>query len=172
MNSRIYDLKTFNPNYFLKDYNEEVLLIDGTIDAKSEALKIVCDYLYKHLKELYKNLSYIKITILVPQRKIYYHLDLVGYVIGIDGKSINKIRELSEAKIDISPGELDTIYKRVEISGKSIQIKRASERIYRIINEYYYSKYNLKKERNDKDSHSKNGLSRSLSENERNVKNV
>ena len=92
---------------------------------------------------------------------------MVGYVIGIDGKSINKIRELSEAKIDISPGKLDTIYKKVEISGKSIQIKRACERIYRIVNDYYYSKYNLKKGLYDKDSLSINGMSRSDSENDR-----
>lgn len=168
MNSKIYDLKTLDPNHFLKEFNEEVLLIDGSIDANSETLKIVCDFLYKHLKEHYKNLSYIKITILVPQRNFSSYLDLVGYVIGIDGKSINKIRELSEAKIDISPGDLDTIYKKIEISGKSIQIKRASERIYRIVNEYYYSKYNLKKDRLDKDSNSKTGLSRSNSEYERN----
>jgi hypothetical protein len=68
VNSKISDIKVFDPNYFLKEYEEEVLLIDGSMDGKSEALKIICDFLYKHLKELFKNLSYIKITILVPQR--------------------------------------------------------------------------------------------------------
>jgi hypothetical protein len=83
-------------------------------------------------------------------------------VIGIDGKSINKIRELSEAKIDISPGELETIYKKVEISGKSIQIKRAVERIYRIVNDYYYSKFNLKKGKHEKESNIKRSRSKSI----------
>lgn len=94
----------------------------------------------------------------------------MGYVIGIDGKSINKIRELSEAKIDISPGELETIYKKVEISGKSIQIKRAVERIYRIVNDYYYSKFNLKKIRNDKESINKKSRSNSIESENKNVR--
>jgi hypothetical protein len=68
VSNKVSGLIGFNPNYSLKEYNEEVLMIDGDFTAKSEAFYIICDFLYQHLKESYKNISYVKVPILVPQR--------------------------------------------------------------------------------------------------------
>ncbi len=65
-------------------------------------------------------------------------------MIGIDGKNINKIRDLTDAKVDVKAEDIGGKYRQIELAGKfqidtgkSVQISRAAERIYRIVNKYY-----------------------------------
>jgi len=38
-------------------------------DGKTKVFKIVCDFLFKSMKDVYKDMSYLKISVLVPKRK-------------------------------------------------------------------------------------------------------
>ena len=47
-----------------------LLRIDAPkVSEKATALKIVCDFLFDNMKQTYQNMSYLKVTILVPSRK-------------------------------------------------------------------------------------------------------
>jgi hypothetical protein len=116
---------------------------------------------------------------------LFIYLDVVGFVIGIDGKNINKIRDLTDAKVDVKAEDIGGKYRQIElagtislITGKSVQISRAAERIYRIVNKYYLHEgrergQNLTKPRlklrKTEDGRKRNGNKKDISESKEKV---
>jgi hypothetical protein len=102
-------------------------------------MKIVCDFLFEEMKNQYKNMSYLKISVLVPSRTYLYNLDVVGFIIGIDGKNINRIRDMSGSRIEVFQHDINNKYRQIELAGNPVDISRAAEKIYRIVNKYYFT---------------------------------
>lgn len=65
-------------------------------------------------------------------------LDVVGFIIGIEGKNINKIRDTSGAKIDVFHENINNRYRQIELAGSVSSLSSAAEQIYRFVNKYYY----------------------------------
>ncbi len=65
-------------------------------------------------------------------------LDVVGFIIGIEGKNINKIRDSSGAKIDVFHENINNRYRQIELAGSVSSLASAAEQIYRFVNKYYY----------------------------------
>jgi hypothetical protein len=63
---------------------------------------------------------------------------VVGFIIGIEGKNINRIRDMSGAKIDVFQHDINTKYRQIELAGSALDISRATEKIYKIVNKYYF----------------------------------
>lgn len=152
----------------MKGFPDNVLRIDANkVSSNAEVLIMVCDFIFKEMRQTYHNMTYLKISILVPSRnilmiifllnkqtsnrRIYYYyysfnqiifyikiLDVVGFIIGIDGKNINKIRDNSGAKIDVFHENINNRYRQIELAGSVTSIANATEQIYRFVNKYYY----------------------------------
>ncbi len=66
----MHDLKVFNHNFQLKNFKDALLKIDGpTVSCKAYALEIFVEYIFNFQKSIYKTLSYVKVSILVPNRE-------------------------------------------------------------------------------------------------------
>ena len=104
-------------------------LVTYKIESNALAIKIICDYLFKEMKNTFKTMTYLKVSILVPD-------NVVGFVIGIDGKNINTIRAETDAKIEVFPPNESKRYRKIEISGNPHSISAAAERIYCISYKY------------------------------------
>jgi len=63
---------------------------------------------------------------------------VVGFIIGIEGKNINKIRDTSGAKIDVFHENINNSYRQIELAGSVTSLASAAEQIYRFVNKYYY----------------------------------
>lgn len=74
-------------------------------------------------------------------------LDVVGFIIGIEGKNINKIRDSSGAKIDVFHENINNRYRQIELAGSVSSLASAAEQIYRFVNKYYY--YNPNQNENE-----------------------
>ncbi len=72
------------------------------------------------------------------RRKNNKILDVVGFIIGIEGKNINKIRDTSGAKIDVFHENINNSYRQIELAGSVTSLASAAEQIYRFVNKYYY----------------------------------
>jgi hypothetical protein len=130
----------------LPDY---LLRIDANkVSSKAYALKIVCDVLFDCMKQTYNNMSYLKVSILVPSRKIFliflkylknvHFLDVCGFIIGIEGKNINTIRDITGARIEVFQHDIVHKYRQIELQGSPEEISKACEKIYKIVNKYYF----------------------------------
>jgi hypothetical protein len=62
----------------------------------------------------------------------------VGFIIGIEGKNINKIRELSGTRIDVFQQDITSRYRQIELAGSASSVSQAAENIYKIVNKYYF----------------------------------
>lgn len=67
----------------------------------------------------------------------------MGFIIGIEGKNINKIRDNSGAKIDVFHVNINNLYRQIELAGSVASLATAAEQIYRFVNKYYYCNPNL-----------------------------
>ena len=63
---------------------------------------------------------------------------MVGFIIGIEGKNINNIRDLSGARIDVYQQDVAHKYRQIELQGSPDEISKAAEKIYKIVNKYYF----------------------------------
>lgn len=66
------------------------------------------------------------------------YLDVVGFIIGIEGKNINSIRDMTGARIDVFHQDINNKFRQIELAGSCSDIAKASEKIYLIVNKYYY----------------------------------
>lgn len=56
--------------YVVKGFHDNVLRIDANrVSSNAEVLKMVCEHVFKEMKITYPNMTYLKISILVPSRK-------------------------------------------------------------------------------------------------------
>lgn len=67
----------------------------------------------------------------------------MGFIIGIEGKNINKIRDSSGAKIDVFHENINKRYRQIELAGSVASLASAAEQIYRYVNKYYYYNPNI-----------------------------
>jgi hypothetical protein len=58
---------------------------------------------------------------------------------------------MSGARIEVYHHNINEKYRQIELAGSTLDISRASERIYKIVNKYYFINPNLPK-RNDTSS--------------------
>jgi hypothetical protein len=78
----------------------------------------VSDFIYGKMKDIYRDMSYLKMSVLVPKRKLYLIiLDTIGFIIGIDGKNINDIRDNSGARIEVFQDNINHKYRQIEVAG-------------------------------------------------------
>lgn len=62
----------------------------------------------------------------------------MGFIIGIEGKNINKIRDNSGAKIDVFQENIGDKFRQIELAGSVSSLVSAADQIYRFVNRYYY----------------------------------
>ena len=130
LRSEIKDISNIQYDYTLPHFQEYIFkLATYRISSKANAIKIISDYLFKEMKSTYKTMTYLKVSILIPD-------NVIGFIIGIDGKNINNIRAETDAKIEVFPQNESKKYRKIEISGNPYSISRAAERIYCITYKY------------------------------------
>jgi len=112
--------------------------------SRSLAIKIIAEFLFDALKTLYDNSTYLKLSFLIPD-------NVIGFIIGIEGKNINQIREETNAKIEVHSPNNTRNYRKIEIAGDPQGIAGAAEKIYSITRKYFY--FNIPKilNRNERD---------------------
>lgn len=75
------EIKNFQHNYSVKGFADNVLKIDAQkVNCNTEVLRIVCDLIFKEMKILYPNMSYLKISVLVPSRNINIFILFYFYI--------------------------------------------------------------------------------------------
>ena len=63
---------------------------------------------------------------------------MCGFIIGIEGKNINTIRDLTGARIEVFQQDVVHKYRQIELQGSPEEISKACEKIYKIVNKYYF----------------------------------
>ena len=130
LRNEIKDISDIQYDYTLPNFQDYIFkLATYKISSKATAIRIISDYLFKEMKSTYKTMTYLKVSILIPD-------NVIGFIIGIDGKNINSIREETDAKIEVFPQNESKKYRKIEISGNPHSISEASERIYSITYKY------------------------------------
>ena len=74
-------------------------------------------------------MSYLKVSILIPD-------NVIGFIIGIEGKNIKLIRNETGARIEVHPQNNSRKYRQIEIAGEPLSISKAAEKIYGITYKY------------------------------------
>lgn len=130
-----------DPNFKINGLNERILRIEGdTNEDKAEAMEILAFHLFELNKRTFEHVTYIKFPILVPKH-------VMGYIIGNEGKNINRIRTYSTAKIDVNDQYIEDDYQRIDVSGKVRDVAISIELIYDSVCKYYYYPVDKKKPR-------------------------
>ena len=70
---RVRELKYLQYTYIVNGFPDNVLRIDAhKVSNNAEVLKMVCEFIFKEMKQTYHNMTYLKISILVPSRNLEY----------------------------------------------------------------------------------------------------
>lgn len=130
LHEEIDDIGDIQYDYTLPYFAEHILrLSTSKTSSKALAIKIISEYLFHEMKDTYKNMTYLKVSILIPN-------NVIGFIIGIDGKNINTIRDETGARIEVFAQNNSRDYRQIEIAGSPGSISRAAEKIYSITNRY------------------------------------
>jgi len=139
------DISNIIYNYSVPSFNEKIFKFTTySISSKSIAIKIISEFLFNALKKLYEKTTYLKLSFLIPD-------NVIGFIIGIEGKNINQIREETNAKIEVYSPNNSRNYRKIEIAGDPQGIAGAAEKIYSITKRYFYFKNPKQINRNDRD---------------------
>ena len=139
------DISNIIYNYIVPGFNENIFKFTAySFSSKSTAIKIIAQFLFDELKKIYENTTYLKLSFLIPD-------NVIGFIIGIEGKNINQIREETNAKIEVYSPNNSRNYRKIEIAGDPQGIAGAAEKIYSITKKYFY--FNIPKilNRNERD---------------------
>ena len=79
---------------------------------------------------MYEKTTYLKLSFLIPD-------NVIGFIIGIEGKNINQIREETNAKIEVYSPNNSRNYRKIEIAADPQGIAGAAEKIYAITRKYF-----------------------------------
>ena len=70
------EIKFFQHEYVVKGFPDNVLRIDAEkVSCNTEVLRMVCEFIYKEMKQTYQNMTYLKISVLVPSRNLFKQLN-------------------------------------------------------------------------------------------------
>lgn len=97
--------------------------------ATVDAILIIAEYFFRELKKHYSNMTYVKLSILVPD-------NVISYIIGIHGRNLNEIRDKVGTKIEVYPSNELKELRQIEISGTPKIIAKAAEYLYEIVYKY------------------------------------
>ena len=136
------EITNITNNYTLPGFKEKIFkFTTHSFNNKIVAIKIIAEFLFNSLKKLYESTRYLKLSILIPD-------NVIGFIIGIEGKNINQIREETNAKIEVYNCPNNAInYRKIEIAGDPKAIAGAAGKILNIARKYYYFKNPSKNER-------------------------
>ena len=130
LKNNIKDINNIQFDYNLPHFPDYIFrLTTHKIYSKGQAIRIISDYLFKEQKLIFKNMSYLKVSILIPD-------NVIGFIIGIEGKNINSIRDETGARIEVHPQNDSRKYRQIEIAGDPLSISKAAEKIYGITYKY------------------------------------
>ena len=108
-------------------------------NCKSKALKIICDFLFDIMKQQNDKVTYLKLIFVIP-------FNVVGYIIGSNGKNINQIRDETNTKVEVYSQNTSKNFKKIEVAGVPQGIANAGEKICEISKKYF----NFDDDKNDK----------------------
>lgn len=130
LRKKIRDIGDIQHDYTLPFYQDYIFKLSTyKTHSKATAVMMISEYLFHELEKTYKKMSYIKITLLIPD-------NVIGFVIGIEGRNINAIRSESSAKIEVFQPVSKARFRQIEIKGDPYCISKASERIFSIEEKY------------------------------------
>ena len=139
------DISNIQYDYTVPSYQEYVFRFTTySFESKSTAIKIISEFLFDSLKKIYDNSKYLRLSFLIPD-------NVIGFIIGIDGKNINQIRDETNAKIEVFPQNNIRNYRKIEIAGDPEGIAGAANKIYSITKKYFYFNNPKILNRNDRD---------------------
>ena len=129
------DIYNIYYNFCINDISDKIFRFTTNpsvnYPCKSKAVKIICDFLFHIMKQQNDKVTYLKLLFVIPN-------NVVGFIIGMNGKNINQIRDETNTKIEVyAPGNSKN-YRKIEISGGPQNIADASEKIFEISKRYFY----------------------------------
>ena len=129
------DIYNINYNYSIQNIPEKIFRFttnySNSYPFKAKAIKIISDFLFNIMKQQYDNTTYLKLLFLIPD-------NVIGNLIGIQGKNINQLREETNATIEVFSPSASKKYRKVEVAGVPQSIAEAGERICAIARKFYY----------------------------------
>ena len=132
-------------NFTVPGFNENIFKFTVyELSNRTTAIRIIAEFLFDAVKKVYEKTTYLKLSFLIPD-------NVIGFIIGIEGKNINQIREETNAKIEVYSPNNSVNYRKIEIAGDPRGIAGAAEKIYEITKKYFY--FNMEKilNRNERD---------------------
>ena len=98
--------------------------------CKNKAIKIIADFLFDIMKHQNDKVTYLKLIFVIPE-------NVIGFIIGINGKNINQIREETNTKIEVFTPNNTKNYRKIEIAGSPQNIADAGDKICEITRKYF-----------------------------------
>lgn len=143
------DIYNINFNYSVPSIPEKIFRFttnySNNFPLKTKAIKIITDFLFENMKRQYEKTTYLKIIFLIPD-------NVIGFIIGINGKNINQMRDETNTKIEVFAPNSTKKYRKVEVAGTPQDIAEAGEKIYDITRKYFYfNDEKLNRNENDHD---------------------
>ena len=143
------DIYNINFNYSVPSIPEKIFRFttnySNNFPLKTKAIKIITDFLFENMKRQYEKTTYLKIIFLIPD-------NVIGFIIGINGKNINQMRDETNTKIEVFAPNSTKKYRKVEVAGTPQDIAEAGEKIYEITRKYFYfNDEKLNRNENDHD---------------------
>ena len=141
------DIYNINNKYTIPNIPENIFRFttnySNNYPLKTRAIKIISDFLFDKMKRQYDKTTYLKIIFLIPDK-------IIGLIIGINGKTINQMRDETKAKIEVFPQNNDKKFRKIEVAGSPQSIAEAGEKIYGITRKYFYfDDEKIQRERDD-----------------------
>ena len=128
------DIYNIYYNYFISGINDKIFRFTTNpsvnYPCKSKAIKIIADFLFDIMKSQNDKLTYLKLIFVIPD-------NVIGFIIGINGKNINQIREETNTKIEVYTPSNTKNYRKIEIAGVPQSIADAGEKILEITRKYF-----------------------------------
>ena len=143
------DIYNINFNYSVPSIPEKIFRFttnySNNFPLKTKAIKIITDFLFENMKRQYEKTTYLKLIFLIPD-------NVIGFIIGINGKNINQMRDETNTKIEVFAPNSTKKYRKVEVAGTPQDIAEAGEKIYEITRKYFYfNDEKLNRNENDHD---------------------
>ena len=143
------DIYNINFNYSVPSIPEKIFRFttnySNNFPLKTKAIKIITDFLFENMKRQYEKTTYLKLIFLIPD-------NVIGFIIGINGKNINQMRDETNTKIEVFAPNSTKKYRKVEVAGTPQDIAEAGEKIYDITRKYFYfNDEKLNRNENDHD---------------------